>query len=352
MSAHAAVPDPAIDAFATSPSSPFPDGYDLDAERRTLAHLIADGDPDPADPWFARYQLYLEREQALREQHAAHALRHGADPLVEVSQARQIDRIGRLSSDGGDRMHLHTRDAMRLFLGRAVKPGESGYPMAGGQRVAAALRALWVLSGNDNPYADWKLIETDQRLTGLCCAIELERQSVLSMLDAVKAKGLDYTILQSREPATLTLGFASPYGYRVALLLVEFDHLVRVVKSAVLRDLLSSAEGRQRLTAIKHKCRSVFHFVVDGQRYLTQPDLTNLSRADFLPTGDATAASRVERARQRFGDVPKDVLLMRVQPRHSRRRVQPLSDAELRLLDAVPLTGNLPQQTAAKTLVP
>ncbi len=134
--------DAAIDAFARSSSSPFADGYDLDGERAILGDLIADGDPDPADPLFARYQLYMEREQSLHNMQDLHTMRQEADALVTVSNALKIRQIGGLSSDGGDRMNLHTRDAMRMFLGRSVKPGEQGYPMAGGKRVAAVLRAL------------------------------------------------------------------------------------------------------------------------------------------------------------------------------------------------------------------
>ncbi|MBK6336623.1 MAG: DUF1845 family protein [Betaproteobacteria bacterium] len=35
--------------------------------------------------------------------------------------------------------------------------------IVGGRRVAAALRAIWHLSGNDNPYADWVLVNIGER---------------------------------------------------------------------------------------------------------------------------------------------------------------------------------------------
>jgi integrating conjugative element protein (TIGR03761 family) len=344
--------DAAIDAFARSSSSPFVDGYDLDGERAILVDLIADGDPDPADPLFARYQLYTEREQSLQNMQDLHTMRQEADALVTVSNALKIRQIGGLSSDGGDRMNLHTRDAMRMFLGRSVKPGEKGYPMAGGKRVAAALRALWSLSANDNPYADWKLIEISERIAGLRHAIALEQRDILAKLDAMKQKGLDYTILQSREPASLVLGFASPYGYMIATLLVELDYLVRVVKSAVLRDLITSSSGFHRVSLAKHKCLSVFHFAVGCQQALSRPELIRLCRTDFLPIGDAAAKQRVEAARALLGPVPKDVFMGQVQPRHSRRRVKHLSDAELRLLDSVPLSDDAEEaNSAAKPLV-
>ncbi|MDR8398428.1 TIGR03761 family integrating conjugative element protein [Paraburkholderia sp. USG1] len=332
--------DPSVDAFARSSASPFVDGYDLEAERAVLAHLIAAGDPDPADPLFGRYQLLLEREEALDQRQQEHALRLGSDPLVRPHEAQEIARIGQLTSEGGDRMRLHTRDAMRLFLGRSVAPGEQGHAMAGGRRVAAALRALWSLSGNDNPYADWKLVEIADRITGIRGANELEQQHARQLLDAAREKGLDFSVLQSREPAQVSLGFGSPYGYMIVMMLVEIDWLVRLVRSAVLRDLMTSGEGARRIGSARHRCLSVFHFAVHCQRVLSQPELLPLSRADFLPNADAAASQRVEAARALLGVIPRDVFTGAREPRHSRRRVSRLSDAELRLLDSVSLSGD------------
>ncbi|MFP3562949.1 PFL_4669 family integrating conjugative element protein [Paraburkholderia sp. SIMBA_030] len=344
--------DQSVDAFSRSLASPFADGYDLDTERAILAHLIADGDPDPADPLFGRYQLLLEREEALNHMREAHSLRQGSDPLVRPHEAQEISRIGQLGSDGADRMRLHTRDAMRLFLGRSVVPGEQApqhRPMAGGRRVAAALRALWSLSGNDNPYADWKLIEIADRIAGIRRANELEQQHARQLLDAAREKGLEYSVLQSREPAQVSLGFGSPYGYMIVMLLVELDYLVRLVRSAVLRDLLSSTDGFRRIGSAKHRCLSVFHFAVHCQRVLTRAELLPLSRVDFLPNADAAARQRIEAARALLGALPRDVFAGTREPRHSRRRVSRLSDAELRLLDSVPLSGDgaVPEAAAA-----
>jgi integrating conjugative element protein (TIGR03761 family) len=341
--------DPSVDAFSRSASSPFPDGYDLEGERKVLADLIADGDPDAADPLFGRYQLFLEREEALDHLQQTHALRQGSDPLVQPHEAQEIGRIGQLSSEGGDRMRLHTRDAMRLFLGRSVMPGENGHAMAGGRRVAASLRALWSLSGNDNPYADLKLVEIADRMAGIRHANELEQQHVRQLLDVAREKGLDYAVLQSREPAQVSLGFGSPYGYMIVMLLVEMDYLVRLVRSAVLRDLMSSTEGFRRIGSARHRCLSVFHYAVHCQRILTRPELLPLSRVDFLPNADAAAGKRVQAARALLGVMPRDVFIGEREPRHSRRRVSRLSDAELRLLDSVPLSGDdaVPESAAA-----
>ncbi|KAG0293123.1 hypothetical protein BGZ96_003269 [Linnemannia gamsii] len=328
----------ALNAFATSADSPFPDHYDLAAERKIVWHLLQSNAPDPADPFFARYELYCEREQSLKHMQAMYAARQSADALVPINDARKIKALGQLAAQVEDTMELHTVHAMRLFLGLAIRPGESGSPSAGGKRVAAALRALWSLSGNDNPYADWALIEVSNRIAEVRKLISAQQKRMLGKLDELKQKGLSYSILQAREPAKVRLGFVSPYGFMIALLLVEVDGYARIVKSAQYRDLISSQEGHQALQAVKHKCRSIFERAVYWQKYLTQDALIQLTRLDFLPTAQALAQARVNTIKKLFGAVPKDIFMGLKQPRHTKRHLN-LSEAEYRLLEAVPLVA-------------
>ena len=314
------------------------DAIDLDAERIVLSELIESDDPDPAHPLYSRYRGYVERCEALERERGLHLLRQEADASVALSEASKLSRMGQLSSEGGDRMRLHTRDAMRLFLGRVPRPGEKGYAMAGGKRVAAALRALWSLSANDHPYADWALVEVDHRISALRQTIESEQRQALAALDGMRQKGLDYTILQSREPAEVALGFASPYGYMIAGLLVEIDFLVRVIKSAVLRDLVGSENGRERVQRVKHKCLSVFHFAVRWQNVLSRPEFAKFSRADLLPNAADQSVRRADALRALLGPLPREILSLEKQPRHSKRRLPQPSEAELQLLLGVPLS--------------
>ncbi|WP_321944382.1 PFL_4669 family integrating conjugative element protein [Paraburkholderia tropica] len=330
--------DPSLSAFATSDHSPFADRYDLTGERRILAPLLKSGDPDPADPLFGRYQLFLEREAALRQLQAEHSARQAADPIVPVSTARQINDLGSLEPGAEDTMTLHTAEAMRLFIGMSVAPDKPGYPMAGGRRVAAGLRALWSLSSNDNPYADWALIDISERVSAARSFIATELERLTAMIDALRNKGLACSIVQSRTPAAVRLGFTSPYGFMIAMLIVEFDFYARVVKSAQRRDLISSQESYALLQGAKHRCRSAFEKTLRYQRVLCTEVLIQLSRADFLPGGDEAAGKRVAAVRVALGPVPREIFLAQVQPRHTKRRLQ-LSEPELRLLNQVAMTN-------------
>jgi hypothetical protein len=82
---------------------------------------------------------------------------HGAPATATgiVDPRRLQSDIGELVDEAPDTMALHTREAYRLFVGRSLDVAQQREPIVGGRRVAAALRAIWYLSGNDNPYADW-----------------------------------------------------------------------------------------------------------------------------------------------------------------------------------------------------
>ncbi|NQE98012.1 hypothetical protein, partial [Bacillus subtilis] len=116
--------DSSLSAFATADTSPFPDRYDLDGERRVLGPLLDEDDPDPSNPFFGRLQLFYEREAEFKRMRQSHEARAGADPLVGNSEARQIRTLPSLVAESQDVMSLHTLEALRLFMGKAIEPGK------------------------------------------------------------------------------------------------------------------------------------------------------------------------------------------------------------------------------------
>jgi hypothetical protein len=149
---------------------PFPDGYDLEAERAALADLLEAEQPDESDPRWPRVVEYGERLRQFEQMQTAWRLRKGADAVVADTEATV--QAGGLIDEEPDAMVLHTKEAHRLFMGRARDPQGNLQPIVGGKRVAAALRSIWYLSGNDNPYADWALIDTGERIQNLKAALD------------------------------------------------------------------------------------------------------------------------------------------------------------------------------------
>lgn len=338
--------------FPISADSPFADGYDIASERDALRHLIESDDPDDADPDWDRYLELLEREQELKRRAADTAQRNAADRIVPDEQARALRTIGYLVSDDPDLMTIHTREAYRLFIGRTSSVGDGGQrvrPITSGKRVAAALRAIWNLSGRDNPYADWVLVQVGERVAEMRAEIKEESDKLSQMFEKERARGLNLKVMGSQAPVGVELGFRSPYGFMLADLLLDVDWYARQVKSLVQKDRMTDEEGRLTLYQVIRRVRQLFESVAPYQRYLLGDELSALSRSDFLPGADEIAQKRVAAARGIFGDVPQGIFVGEVRPRHSQRRSF-VSPEELALLKAVaagefaPAEGELGQE--------
>ena len=240
-----------------------------------------------------------------------------------------------------DVMEVHTYEAMRMYTGLTpdASQAEHRFGVPGARRAASALRQLFLLTAMDNPYADWVLIDTDERVAAIKNLIEQTRRVQLGRLDALKAKGLRYSILRAEQPQSLSLGYHSPYGYMMSTLIVMLDECVRVLKSAERRDLLTRRETHELLQGIKRAMRSMFEVVLRGQRVLTHEHLRALKRSDFMPQpGDSDDSSeqakRVQAVRAVFGTVPADIFSGQRQPRHSLRNER-LSAQEMKLLQTL-----------------
>lgn len=325
--------------FPVSTKSPFADGYDIVGERASLKDLVDADDLDTSDPRYSRYLELERREKLLKAMGLNHRLTGGAEQEVPFSEASRVQSLGKLTDDGEDSMTLHTRESSRLFIGRAKAPGEEGYGQSGGKKVGAALRAIWYLSESDNPYADFALIEAHGSIESNINELEASISSMEATLQKLKQRGLSFSVVRAQPPATVELGFRSPYGYSVVRLIATFDYFARVVKTLVRKDLMSDQEGYTEIFNRTRSCRRVFERVVWFQRYLMREELRTLSRADWLPAADAQGKKRVKAAVELFGELPREVFNGDVTPRHSRRSSD-VSAEELRLLNELPLGGD------------
>lgn len=247
--------------------------------------------------------------------------------------------LGRLADETPDVMTLHTRDAYRMFTGRTADPGSKVPAIPGGRRFATVLRAIWYLSANDNPYADWILIRIYERLSGIRAQMDQAIEAREAEFERLRRKGLSLSVLASRSPATVTLGFRSPYGYATAETIVEFDYHVRMVKTLVLKDRLSDEAGRAEIREVGRGLRALFLEPIRWERHLLREEMLPLSRRDFLPGADEAARQRVRAAVALFGEVPRKVFTGEEVPRHSQRRIKP-TPAELRLMQQASLRAD------------
>ena len=339
--------DKAAPSLATTPLAEGSGSYSLEAEAQALKHLIDAEEPDPNDPMYPRFEMYLDHLEAKKAEDSARTERQNAEPEVPVVEAKKIVSMGLLQSEKQDTMTVHTLEAMRLYLG--VSPDSATgnkFGIPGGRRAATALRQLFLLSAHDNPYADWKLIQADQRIAELKKLIQTVEDIHQKMLEKMAAKGLSYGILQAANPQAVSLGYHSPYGYSVSTVIVLFDHCVRVLKSAERRDLCTRNEVRVELVRLKHRVRSFFEMVITATRVLLDENMRGLCRADYLAHASEASKKRVDAAATILGKVPQDVFTGELKPRHSLRDER-LSGKELEVLRQIASTFDVAESVPA-----
>lgn len=324
--------DAGVAKFPTSPSSPFPDHYDIEGERVALKDLVESrDDPDEMDPRWQRFMTLIEREEALKLARSLRDQRQHADPIVPDHEARALKSIGGLVDEESDVMAIHTKEAYRLFIGRTRDESPHGYGVTSGKKVAAVLRSVWNLSASDNPYADWVLVQVSERVSALRQQLSEAATAHEVALTKLAERGLRVSVLKSRAPVEVELGFRSPYGYMVADLILDFDYYARVVKTMVNKDRMDGQVGKDELRAVTKGIRALFESVLPYQKYMLREELRQLCRSDFLPGATEESKKRVAAAVGIFGQVPKEIFTGEVRPRHSRRRAD-VSEKEMRLL--------------------
>ncbi len=337
--APAAVTEPAVAlVFPVSPDSPFPDGYDIASERDALADLVAAENRDQGDPRWARLVELRARENELRELSRSEIRSPAPAGAVTAPTPSPIVNLGQLADATPDTMTLHTKDAYRMFTGRAADAEGGLPPIPGGRRFAAVLKSIWHLSANDNPYADWILVRMYAGLVAIRSHLSRAITAREEAIDGLKRKGLTLSVMASRSPKTVELGFRSPYGYATAEAIVEFDYYVRMIKTLIHKDRMSDVEGRAAIRELGREMRALFLEPIRWERNLLREELRALSRSDFLPGADETARQRVRATVALFGEVPRNVFTGAEAPRHTRRRAK-LTDAELRLLEQASLSA-------------
>ncbi len=152
--------------------------------------------------------------------------------------------MSQLADETLDVMTLHTQDAFRMFTGRAADALTHAFAILGSRRFAAVVKSIWYLWADANPYADWIQIRVYQMLF----AIRSQMAQAISVceveFEALRCKGLNLSVLRSRSPATVALGFRSSNGYATAETIVECDYHVRMVNALDLKDRMSDDDGR------------------------------------------------------------------------------------------------------------
>ena len=311
--------------FLKSEQSQFADGYDIKGEAGVLVHLIESDDPDATDPLFPRLMEYYERQKQLDQRAVEHLVRAGAESVITDREAIGVKQLGGYESSEQNTVTLHTKEAYRLFTGRAPQPVATANsarfvpPIMGARRAGSMLRSLWLLSATDNPYADWALIDVHNRIVEQTEKLRQQTVAMELVVAKLKQRGIIVSVIQARDAQQVPLGFASPYAFLLVEMLAEFDYFVRVVKTMESISKLGGEESRKIIGVEVTAQRAMFELIQRYERTLNREKLTALTRADWLPAATDEAIKRVQAIIALFGVIPREVFNGEVTPRHTRR---------------------------------
>lgn len=238
-----------------------------------------------------------ERREARKSLNRSHP--DGADSLVKPASVQV--RPGRLETGGG-KITLETRQAHALFYGRRGDKENNVFPIVGLVRFAKNVAEIWHASENDDPYADLTLLEIEAKFEDAVEFIKAQKKHIEQMLET-ELQGIDMPNTHSVDPATMDIQFYSPWAYRAAIVLSQFDRTVLSAMTAKKMGLMFEDDW----TASIVKCSSMIRAVFEASRLWVN---TSVKRDDMAANNKvAQRAAKLYGARKpTLPDMPEDVL--------------------------------------------
>lgn len=189
---------------------------------------------------------------------------------------------------------LHTYHAVRAWQG-GQPTGKAGYTVPSMQAFFGVTNLIKFNSSQDNPYADWWMIQIEERLD----AADQSMRELSGMMDELitnAAVQLSVSDNLNQRPFSTPLFCSSHMGFRAVYLLEAYDQLARKVLLANHIALLTRRDMEGYLDQGAHMLRSIFHFALTYKN-------TGVTRED-MKQQNAKAAAAIER----FGTPPSDIL--------------------------------------------
>ena len=186
---------------------------------------------------------------------------------------------------------LRTKQAQLLVRGRNVQ----GKPLITGLvGFADRIRLIWQAAEEDDPYADWWLVKIHEGLTVAEERIGLEMEAMRALLRSTRTFRI--APAEVKEPFRMALRFSTPYAYRLARALGEFDELSCRAFTARKIGLIDSDRCHESIRSTARRIRSVLNLPVLYRRL-------GLMRGEGLETSES-----FKRARDLMGALPVDIL--------------------------------------------
>lgn len=188
---------------------------------------------------------------------------------------------------------LHTHHASRIWHGRAATEGRAG--IIGLNGFVSIMNKMKRGAEQDDPYSDWWMLRIEDKLNDTKTRLQALREQIDQVLaDVPPALSLGENL--NVQPVKLPLFVNAQLGFIAVYLLADYDNLVRRLILAHHTALIDRSTMERWLDEGAHLLRSTFSL---AQRYR----YSGAQRDDFAANNAAARA-----AREKFGDLPQDVL--------------------------------------------
>lgn len=188
---------------------------------------------------------------------------------------------------------IQTYQAQSLIRGRRAADDKPA--IIGLIGFADRLKSIWQAVRFDDPYADWWLLKVE----GSIADIRAQLRSLQQRMDAFVTESnssLEFAVAQSSQPQRVSLQFASPYAFRAAQLLGEYDRLMCTGMTLHHLGIEIPTDLVEQVTGSGRWVRRVFA-VPQGYHCL------DIRRFDIRQ-----GTSAAIKAKERMGEIPLDIL--------------------------------------------
>lgn len=217
-------------------------------------------------------------------------------PVSNLTHASQ-ESIGVLR--GGTVVTIQTRQAQMLVTGR--ERTDTQHRILGLMQFSKYLNQMAEAARNDDPYADWFLLQAEEALEAASSGIANLRGRIGKLLDSVPAMQVE--VAQSTKPLRITLNFAASYAYWTTRVITDYDELVRMVLTARHVAYMDAAAERGVLNEASRMVRRVFESTA-RYRY------TGITRKEVQQTTEPA-----RQAAELMGQLPVEILEKRQRPK-------------------------------------
>lgn len=191
-----------------------------------------------------------------------------ADPLIGPSTANMNPGAIHTSAI----VKFHSTQSVNLFRGRKGDPKNNVRPIIGLARFARQVALVWSASSIDDPFADQVLLDIEEAYEAAKEILDTREKTMNDLLHGME--DFEITIGASDAPVEFRLQFYSPWGFRGAMLLKQFDKIMRMALTAKHIGLFADNDW---ISIVNNSARALRHMFAQVDGWIS----TGLKREDI-----------------------------------------------------------------------